>query len=154
MGFLSVKLTSTKKQSWWKKKKGSFCSFVRKSRFCKGHSLFPLFHGNDYTYQKTKDIFLSAEGFSSALQVIAQDVTYFPYLSACTYFLQYFPKNWSFKVIEVFWPSGSQALGPQLLPPVRAPRTPDSSPGPRALLGLGPPAPPAWGVQASRHKSA
>ncbi len=25
------------------KKNGSFCSFVRKSRFCKGHSLFPLF---------------------------------------------------------------------------------------------------------------
>ena len=39
------------------KKKGTFCSFVRKSRFCKGHSLFPLFHGNDNTYQKTKDIF-------------------------------------------------------------------------------------------------
>ena len=39
------------------KKKGTFFSFVRKSRFCKGHSLFPLFHGNDNTYQKTKDIF-------------------------------------------------------------------------------------------------
>ena len=56
-GISQCQIDKHQKTELMEEKKGSFCSFVRKSRFCKGHSLFPLFHGNDNTYQKTKDIF-------------------------------------------------------------------------------------------------